>query len=151
MENRYKILELLCSSNTRIHATRDLSVSLYGQDEMSSLKATERSIKASSIRFETVTDQSLADEHERPPKRWVLDQLLNTARKKRKLILFAQALAVANETHFLALNDASGGRRWARLDATKDPTTALTEVLTCLCDFISSSSHADQLWQACEN
>ncbi len=118
------------------------------------LKSTERSIQASPIRFESLTEQSLADEHERPRKRMVLDQLLDTARKKRKLILFAQLLQIDDETEFLALNDARGGRRWIRLDETKNSTSSLREALTCLSDFeqsISLSSHPDQLWRPCEN
>ena len=98
------------------------------------LKATERSIQASPIRFESLTEQLLADEHERPPKRLVLDQLLDNARKKRKLILFAQLLQIDTKTEFLALNDARGGRRWIRLSETKNLTSALREALVCLCD-----------------
>ena len=71
----------------------------------------------------------------RPYKRHVLDQHINTARKKRKLILFAQSLHIENNVEFLALNDARGGRRWIRLDENKDPADALREALICLCDF----------------
>ena len=99
------------------------------------LKATERSIQASPFRFEPLTEQLLADEHERPPKRSVLNQLLDNARKKRKLILFAQLLQIDTKTEFLALNDARGGRRWIRLDENKNSTSALREALGCLCDF----------------
>ena len=52
-------------------------------------------------------------------KRLVVDQLIDTARKKRKLILFAQSLPVDNNVEFLVLNDARGGRRWIRLDERK--------------------------------
>ena len=99
------------------------------------LKATERSIQTSPIRFQPLTEQFLADEHERPPKRLVLNQLLDLARKKRKLILFAQLLQIDTENEFLALNDARGGRRWIRLDQNKDSISALREALTCLYDF----------------
>jgi sulfate adenylyltransferase subunit 2 len=99
------------------------------------LKAAERSIQASSIRFDPLTEQLLTDEHRRHPKRLVLDQLLDTARKKRKLILFAQLLHIDSETEFLALNDARGGRRWIRLDEKKGSINALREALACLCDF----------------
>lgn len=99
------------------------------------LKATERLIQASPLRFEPLTEKSLVDEHERPPKRLVLNQLLDGARKKRKLILFAQLLQADDEIDFLALNDARGGRRWIRLDKKKDSNVALGEALNCLWDF----------------
>ena len=99
------------------------------------LKATERSIQTSSIRFEPLTDKVLVDEHGRSAKRFVLDQLIDTARKKRKLILFAQSLPIDNNVEFLVLNDARGGRRWIRLDKKKDSINALREVLSHLCDF----------------
>jgi sulfate adenylyltransferase subunit 2 len=98
-------------------------------------KATERAIQVSPIRFDPLSDQSLTDEHGRAPKRLVIDQLLDVARKKRKLIVFAQVLKIDNETDFLALNDARGGRRWIRLDEKKQFSNALREALTCLCDF----------------
>lgn len=118
-----------------VWTTQSISKLLNPQVTESSLKATERSIQASLIQFEPLTDQSLADEHERRPKHLVLDQLIDVARKKRKLILFAQLLQIDTETEFLALNDARGGRRWIRLDQKKDSTSALREALRCLCDF----------------
>ena len=75
------------------------------------------------------------DEHGRSAKRLVVDQLIDTARKKRKLILFAQSLPIDNNVEFLVLNDARGGRRWIRLDEKKDSVNALRDVLACLCDF----------------
>ena len=97
------------------------------------LKATERSIQTSSIRFEPLTDKVLVDEHGRSAKRLVLDQLVDTARKKRKLILFAQSLPIDNNVEFLVFNDARGGRRWIRLDEKKD--SLMPYGINCLCDF----------------
>lgn len=103
----------------RVWTTQSISKLLNPRSTEAVLKTTERSIQASLIRFEPLTDQSLADEHERQPKRLVLDQLIDIARKKRKLILFAQLLKVDNEIEFLTLNDARGGRRWIWLDEKK--------------------------------
>ena len=122
-------------STAGVWTTQNIAKHFHSVVNDSILKSIERSIQASPIRFELLTEQLLADEHERPPKRLVLNQLLEAARKKRKLILFTQLLKIDNETHFLALNDARGGRRWIRLDATKDSASALFEALTCLCDF----------------
>ena len=99
------------------------------------LKATERAIQASPIRFESLNDALLMDEHARSVKRLVLDQLLATNRKKRKLILFAQLLEIDEGLQFLALNDARGGRRWIRLDHAGESVSTLNDALTTLCAF----------------
>ena len=118
-----------------VWTTQSIAKYLYGDLTSAVRKATDRSIQASSLWFEALTDQLLADEHGRPAKRLVLEQLLVSARKKRKLILFAQLLQIGNETDCLALNDARGGRRWIRLDKKGDSTDALRAALACLCDF----------------
>ena len=98
------------------------------------LKATERAIQASPIRFEPLADKALVDEHGRSAKRLVLDQLIDTARKKRKLILFAQSLPIDNNVEFWfsmtpeAVVDGFGSMKRKILNALRD-------VLACLCDF----------------
>jgi len=135
-ENEDKLRVVIEQSSTQIvWTTQSIAEHLYTNVTKAVVKAIERSIQGSSIRFEPLTDQSLADEHERQPKRLVLDQLLDSARKKRKLILFAQVLRIDNETDFLALNDARGGRRWIRLDTKKDSSSALKEALNILCEY----------------
>ena len=103
-----------------VWTTQSIADRLHGDLTEANLKATERAIQASPIRFEPLSDTSLVDEHARSAKRLVLDQLMATARKKRKLILFAQMLETEDGWSFLALNDARGGRRWIRLDPTAD-------------------------------
>ncbi len=99
------------------------------------LKATERAIQASNIWFEPLAEAHLSDEHARPAKRLVLEQLLTTSRKKRKLLLFAQILATDEGVDLLVLNDARGGRRWIRLDPTVDPLDAFKDALVTLATF----------------
>ena len=135
MSNSDKILALFDKLGTQVQTLTELSTILHGRSDQASLKSTKRLVNVSSIGFAYLTKLSLTDENGREPKRLVLDQLLNTARKKRRLILFAQLLRIDNNTEFLALNDARGGRRWIRLNETKDPTIRLREALTCLYDF----------------
>ena len=120
---------------TVVWTTQRIAKHLHTDLSKAILKTTERTIQASPIRFEPLTDKVIVDEHGRSAKRHVLDQLINTARKKRKLILFAQSLHIENNVEFLVLNDARGGRRWIRLDDKQDPADALLEALRCLCDF----------------
>jgi sulfate adenylyltransferase subunit 2 len=116
----------------RVWTTQSIAELLHNEPTEAHLKATERAIQASSIRFEPLTEATLQDEHERPAKRLVLEQLLATARKKRKLILFAQLLASDGTVDFLVLNDARGGRRWIRLDLARDLIGALQDALITL-------------------
>ena len=118
-----------------IWTTQSIAEFMYSQASEANLKATARAIQASSIRFEPLTDALLVDEHARPAKRLVLDQLLAAVRKRRKLILFTQVLETVNGLQFLALNDARGGRRWIRLDSADDRVTSINSALITLCEF----------------
>jgi sulfate adenylyltransferase subunit 2 len=115
--------------------THTIAELLYSEPSEADIKATERAIQGSSIRFEPLNETALVDEHARPAKRLVLDQLMATARKKRKLILFTQMLETDDGLRFLALNDARGGRRWIRLDSTAELVPTLGDALTTLCTF----------------
>ena len=116
----------------RVWTTQSIAERLHNEPTEAHLKATERAIQASSIRFEPLTEATLQDEHARPAKRLVLEQLLALARKKRKLILFAQLFASDGNVDFLVLNDARGGRRWIRLDLAADLIGALQDALITL-------------------
>ena len=136
MENRDILSALLTTdTGTAVHTTHSIAKTLYSELTEANLKAAERAIQTSSIRFEPLIDTSLVDEHGRPAKRLVLDQLMATVRKKRKLILFSQLLQTNEELGFLVLNDARGGRRWVRLSESDDCTDSLHHALTSLCEF----------------
>ena len=119
----------------QVYSLREFAELTHTEPSDAHLKATERVIQASKIRFEPLTEPHLSDEHARPAKRLVLEQLLTTARKKRKLILFAQILTAGKGIDLLLLNDARGGRRWIRLDSTVDPLDALQDALVTLATF----------------
>lgn len=116
-----------------IWTTQSIAELLFTEVTSANLKSTERAIQASPIRFEPLADTLLVDEHARPAKRLVLDQLLATARKKRKLILFTQMFEIDDGSRFLALNDARGGRRWIRLDLAGESLSTLNDALNTLC------------------
>ena len=118
-----------------IWTSQTIAELMYSQITEANLKATERAIQASSIRFEPLTETALVDEHARPAKRLVLIQLMATARKKRKLIFFAKLLDTDDGLRFLTLNDARGGRRWIRLNPTGELASTINDALTILCAF----------------
>ena len=77
MENGDKIIvQLEKLSKDTVWTTQRIVEHLHSEVTDALQKATERAIQASPIRFEPLTDQSLVDEHARPPKRLVLDQLV---------------------------------------------------------------------------
>ena len=103
-------------NSKHIWTVKTIAKLLYEEPTNANLKATERAIQASSINFSTLNEFTITDEHSRPAKRLVLEQLIEFSRKKRKLILFVQDLKIEDGQRFLALNDARGGRRWIRLN-----------------------------------
>lgn len=117
-----------------VWTTRSITKHLYSEVTEANLKATERAIQCSPVRFEPLTSELLVDEHARRAKRLVSDQLMAKARKKRNLVLFAQKLDADNNHHFLTLNDARGGRRWIQLKPNDDLVTALDRALVSLCE-----------------
>ena len=136
MENRDNLSALLTTDTVAtVHTTHSIAKTLYSELTEANLKAAERAIQTSPIRFEPLIDTSLVDEHGRPAKRLVLDQLMATVRKRRKLILFSQLLETNEEPDFLVLNDARGGRRWIRLSESDDRENSLHDALTSLCEF----------------
>ena len=136
MENRDNLSALLTTdTGAAVHTTHSIAKTLYSELTEANLKAAERAIQTSSIRFEPLIVTSIVDEHGRPAKRLVLDQLMATVRKKRKLILFSQLLETNEEPGFLVLNDARGGRRWIRLSESDDRANSLHDALTSLCEF----------------
>jgi sulfate adenylyltransferase subunit 2 len=136
MENKDKpaLVSDMLQTQT-VWTSQSIAELMFSRTTEANLKATERAIQVSSIRFEPLSDALLIDEHARPAKRLVLDQLLATARKKRKLILFAQMLETDEGLQFLVLNDARGGRRWIRLSENDERASSLHDALTSLCEF----------------
>ena len=133
MKNRDNLCALLMTDTAvAVHTTHSIAKTLYSELTEANLKAAERAIQTSSIRFEPLIDTSLVDEHGRPAKRLVLDQLMATVRKKRKLILFSQLLETNEEPGFLVLNDARGGRRWIRLSESDEREHSRPVALTSL-------------------
>ena len=103
-------------NSKHIWTVKTIAKLLYKEPTKANLKATERAIQASNINFSTLNEFMITDEHSRPAKRLVLEQLIEFSRKKRKLILFVQDLKIEDGKRFLALNDARGERRWIRLN-----------------------------------
>ena len=122
-----------------IWTVKTIAKLLYKEPTIASLKATERAIQASSINFTTLNEFLITDEHLRPAKRLVLEQLIEFSRKKRKLILFVQDLTIEDGQKFLALNDARGGRKWLRLNPDFETINALESALIALSESVKKN------------
>lgn len=117
-----------------VWSTQLLSEALHGSSDAASTKATERLIQASTISFEVISADKLVDEHGRPAKRSVLSQLVELAKKKRKLVLFMSELRISDELRLLVFNDARSGRRWLRYPESNSSTESLRMALALLSD-----------------
>lgn len=123
------------SSCPSVLTVRVMAEALWKKCDGAAMKAAERKISKSPLNFEPLNTSSLVDEHERPAKRLVLGQLVESSRKKRKLVLFAQVLSSVCNGHILAFNDARGGRRWVQTDPNLDVLDSLQGALFELCEF----------------
>jgi sulfate adenylyltransferase subunit 2 len=136
MTNKDRISEFLSSNAlTSVLTVKVIAEALYQKCDAAAIKAAERQINKSPLRFNPLKETSLLDEHGRLAKRLVLGQLLDFARKKRKLILFTHILSSDTKSNFLVCNDARGGRRWVRIYLNEDPINALQAALIKLCEF----------------
>ena len=136
MANQDRVSQFFWSNTSvPVLTVRGIAEALFEKHDAAALKGAEREINKSLLRFDSLNESSLLDEHDRPAKRLVLRQLVDFARKKRKLIMFAQMLSPDKKNHFLAFNDARGGRRWVRLDPSTDRTDSIQVALHKLCQF----------------
>lgn len=120
--------------DNRFSTTSILSECLFEDTSDASLKSVERLINQSELSFIPLGEDSLQDEHARPAKRLVLDQLLTSARSKRHLVLFAQELTLNAGQKFLAFNDARSGRRWISLKDNALSVDAIEDALNILAE-----------------
>ena len=108
--------------------TRDLSEILWQADDAAALKKTERWVVEEGLDFDLLSEENLADEHERAAKKLVTKQLVERARKKRQSVLFA-ALHTADGIHYLVANDGRNGRRWISLGNSRISEDKISEAL----------------------
>lgn len=135
-ENRDILFKFLNSNHyPDVLTIRVIAETLNRKYDSATIKVAEREINKSPIKFVPLNSSCLIDEHDRPAKSLVLKQLLSSARRRRKLVLFAQIFSLDKEVHILAFNDARGGRRWVRLDPSSDRVDGLQAAFEKLCEF----------------
>jgi len=93
---------------------KNLCTTLFNSESAASLKKAERELSKHGLLYPLVEPEALVDEHGRPAKKLIINSVLNEARKKRHLALFAK-LAEIKGCPFLLYHDARGSRRWVRL------------------------------------
>lgn len=85
---------------------------LHAMGEADTKRTAERRLHELAILPIELKADCLTDEFGRRPIKLVLDQMLENARSKRKLVLFAQLYALPNGCQCLHANDARGARYW---------------------------------------
>ncbi len=133
MTNKDKMFHLLNSiPNYTIFNVKKFANLTHGNNSLASLKGIEREINNSILRSEPVNNTKLVDEYSRPAKKLILENILEKARKKRKLILFAKWVKKENHENIIAINDARNGRRWVKCDQLNNDLEALKKTLSAL-------------------
>ena len=87
-------------NSKHIWTVKTIAKLLYEEPTIANLKATERAIQASSINFSNLNEFMITDEHSRPAKRLVLEQLIEFSRKK-EINPFVQDLKLMMTKDFL--------------------------------------------------
>ena len=95
----------------KIWNTRSISIQLYNSDSPSKLKKTEVWLEKQGLNFNSLNELNVLDEQKREPKKYVIEKIIDVARKKRKSVLFA-ALYKVNYSYVLFANDCRKVRRW---------------------------------------
>jgi sulfate adenylyltransferase subunit 2 len=91
---------------------------LLGLSKGETKRTAERRLHKLAILPAELSAQTLEDENGRKPIAAVLEQDLLSARRKRKLVLFAQLHALPGGRECLHANDARGARYWIPIDQT---------------------------------
>jgi len=112
--NHDKLITELLMQGEAVLSLAAIAEAAFGSADQASLKAAERALASNGLMFPVIEMKKLADEHDRPAKSLVVTQAAERARKKRQLVVFASTTEI-NGAHFLAYNDARGGRRWLAL------------------------------------
>ncbi len=105
---------------------------LLGLSQGETKRTAERRLHKLAILPIELTAQTLEDENGHKPVAAVLSQELLLARRKRKLVLFAQLQALPGGRECLHANDARGARYWIPLEEAAVDAAALVQALTRL-------------------
>ena len=128
------LLKTLTTPPLKVWTTRTISEALWSSDDAATIKKTERWLLDNGLAFETLDDQSICDEHERPAKRTVVRQVCETARKKRHALLTITLHTIDSDSTALFANDARNGRRWIFIEPNTIDTSTLEKALHSLLD-----------------
>ena len=103
-------------AKNKVWNTRAISLELFGSETASNMKKAERWLVEETLNFPLLEEAKLSDEHGRTAKVKVTKQIIETARKKRKAVLFLGIHTNKSGITALFANDARKGRRWIFLD-----------------------------------
>ncbi len=110
-----------------------LHAELGAQDQQPSKRTVERTLLADGYLPAPVFAGDLLDEHGRPPKQHVADDLLNQTRRHNGLSLMVQKHEAPSGQWLLAANDGRGARRWVGIEGNGIEDAALIDALRVLC------------------
>lgn len=123
---------LLTSELNTVFTLDELCIHLFSCKTAASLKKTEREMIRHKLLQSPLQVINLKDEHARQANQLVAASVIDIARKKRQLIIFAEIIEI-KEHPFLLYNDARGSRRWVRIE--KENLTNIERALEAISDY----------------
>ncbi len=115
--------------------TSSISKNLYGSIDAASIKKAERWIINHGINFNSLDESEIIDEHGRKATTVVMENIIRSARKKRKLVLYASIHTTSLKLTTLFIHDHRGKRRWILLRSKSPTHEELAECLNTLANF----------------
>ena len=128
MATKHLSPDLLGLEALRVWDTEAAFLHLQVLGKADTKRTAERRLQDLALLPDPLTAERLHDELNRPANQVVLQWSLDTARSKRKLVLFAQLVPLPNGTPCLHANDARGGRYWVPLQETAHFQQALEQL-----------------------
>ncbi len=106
-------------SKNQVWTTKTIAKKIFGFDNSSKIKSAERWIIENELDFVIMKKDNLVDESNRPVRRFVANAVIDLAKKKRYLVLFASIHKTKNNIVTLFAHDSRNGRRWVFLESSK--------------------------------
>ena len=112
-----------------VWTTRSFSNQVFGNASKSNIKKTERWISDKGLDFDLIIKKNLSDEYKREVKLKVVDQVVESSRKRRKSVIFASIESVLEGKSIFFYYDGRNARRWLFLETNKLTDEYLLKVL----------------------
>ncbi len=127
-----ELLKLLKASEFQVCTISSISKFLWSSSDSDAIRKTECWLLEHGLAFKTLNQYSVCDEHERRAKYSVIQQVCETALKKKAVIFTAALYRVNSDYTALFASDTFNNRRWIFLESDKIDISRLESALVSL-------------------